>query len=152
MLEDKIYQDYIQALKAKDRQKIDFLSLIRADIKNQAINLKKDKLEDDEVLAVLKKAQKKLQDAKESIAKSERTDLLKGLERELAILNEYLPKPLEEAQILEIVNAVISELSASSMKDMGKVMKEVLAKVGLQADSKKVSNLVKEKLSRKLNP
>lgn len=147
MLEDKIYQDYIRALKAKDRQKIDFLSLVRADIKNQAINLRKDKLEDDEVLAVLKKAQKKLQDAKESIAKSERTDLLENLEKEFAILGEYLPKPLEEAQILEIVNAVISELSASSIKDMGKVMKEVLARVGVRADSKKVSNLVKGKLS-----
>ena len=146
MLEDKIYQDYIQALRAKDRQRRDFLSLIRADIKNQAINLKKDKLEDDEVLAVLKKAQKNLQDAKESIVKSGRTDLLEGLEKESAILSEYLPKPLEEAQILEIVNAVISELSASSMKDMGKVMKEVLVRVGVRADSKMVSNLVKEKL------
>jgi len=147
MLEDKIYQDYTQALRAKDRQKIDFLSLIRADIKNQAINLKKDKLEDDEVLAVLKKAQKKLQDAKESIAKSGRTDLIQGLEKELVILTEYLPKPLEEAQVLEIVSTVINELSASSIKDMGKVIKEVLARVGVRADSKKVSNLVKEKLS-----
>ena len=60
MLEDNIYQDYTQALRAKDRQKIDFLSLIRADIKNQAINLKKDKLEDDEVLAVLKKSKKNI--------------------------------------------------------------------------------------------
>ncbi|NQT28306.1 MAG: GatB/YqeY domain-containing protein [Candidatus Omnitrophica bacterium] len=147
MLEDKIYQDYTQALRAKNRQKIDFLSLIRADIKNQAIDLKKDKLEDAEVLVVLKKAQKKLQDAKESMATSGRTDLLEGLEKELAILSEYLPKPLEQAQILEIVSAVISELSASSIKDMGKVMKEVLARVGVRADSKKVSNLVKEKLS-----
>ena len=87
------------------------------------------------------------QDAKESIVKSERTDLLEGLEKELAILTEYLPKPLEEAQVLEIINAVISELSAVSMKDMGKVMKEVLTRIGVRANSKKVSNLVKEKLS-----
>ena len=147
MLEDKIYQDYTQALRAKDKQKRDFLSLIRADIKNQAINLKKDKLEDGEVLAVLKKAQKKLQDAKESITKSGRSDLIEGLEKELAILEQYLPKPLEEAQILEIINRVISETSACSMKDMGKVMKEVLARVGVRADSKKVSSLVKEKLT-----
>ena len=147
MLEDKIYQDYTQALRAKDRQKIDFLSLIRADIKNQAIDLKKDKLDDTEVLTVLKKAQKKLQDAKEIIAKSGRDDLLQGLEKELTILTEYLPEPLDEAKIVEIVNTTISDLSASSMKDMGKVMKEILAKVGVRADSKKVSSLVKEKLS-----
>lgn len=147
MIEDKIYQDYTQALKAKDRSKIDFLSLVRADIKNQAIDLRKEKLEDGEVLAVLKKAQKKLQDAKEIIAKSERNDLLADIEKELTILAEYLPKPLEEAKILEIVSTVINELSASSIKDMGKVMKEVLARVGVRADSKKVSNLVKEKLA-----
>ena len=147
MLEDKIYQDYTQALKAKERQKIDFLSLIRADIKNQAINLKKDKLEDNETLAVLKKSQKKLQDAKESIIKSGRAELLQDLEKEIAILAEYLPKPLEDTQLLKIVTAVISELGASTMKDMGKVMKEVLARIGVRADSKKVSSLVKEKLT-----
>ena len=146
MLEDKIYQDYTQALKAKERQKIDFLSLIRADIKNQAINLKKDKLEDNETLAVLKKSQKKLQDAKESIIKSGRAELLQDLEKEIAILAEYLPKPLEDTQLLKIVTAVISELGASTMKDMGKVMKEVLTRVGVRGDSKKVSSLVKEKL------
>lgn len=148
MLEGKIYQDYTQALRAKDRSKIDFLSLIRADIKNQAIDLRKEKLEDGEILAVLKKAQKKLQDAKEIIAKSGRTDLLEGLEKELAIIAAYLPKPLEEDKILVIISTVINELSASSIKDMGKVMKEVLARVGVRADSKKVSSLVKEKLSK----
>ena len=66
-----------------------------------------------------------IQDAIESIVKSNRTDLLEILEKELAILTEYLPKPLGEAQILEIINAAISKLSAASMKDMGKVMKEV---------------------------
>ena len=147
MLEDKIYQDYIQALRTKDKPKKDFLSLIRADLKNQAIDLKKAKLEDDEALAVLKKCQKKLQDAKESCVQAKRADLLKNLEEELNILSKYLPKPLEETELLKIVNAVISELAASTMKDMGKVMKEVLIRVGARADSKKVSSLVKEKLS-----
>ncbi len=147
MLENKIYQDYIQALKAKNRQKIDFLSLIRSDIKNQAISLKKDKLEDMEVLAVLKKSQKKLQDAKESIAKSGRADLLQDIEKELIIVSEYLPKPLEESELIEIINMVISEYTASSMKDMGRIMKEVLVRTGVRADSKTVSSLVKTKLS-----
>ena len=100
-----------------------------------------------EVLVVLKKVQKKLQDAKESITKSGRAELLQDLEKEITIIAEYLPKPLEDAQLLEIVTAVVSELGASTMKDMGKVMKEVLARVGVRADSKKVSSLVKEKLT-----
>ncbi len=147
MLEDKIYQDYLQALRDKDKQKRDFLSLIRSDLKNQAINLKKEKLDDNETLLVLKKAKKRLLDAKESIAKSERSDLLGDLEKELKILSQYLPQPLSESELAEVVNKVINELSASSMKDMGGVMKEVLARVGVRADSKKVSSLVKEKLS-----
>lgn len=147
MLENKIYQDYTQALRDKNRQKIDFLSLIRSDIKNQAISLRKNKLEDTEVLSVLKKAQKKLQDAKESIVKAERTDLLEDIEKELIILSEYLPKPLAENELIEIIDTTINKISASSMKDMGQVMKEVLAKTGVRADSKTVSNLVKTKLS-----
>ncbi|MFH1519525.1 MAG: GatB/YqeY domain-containing protein [Candidatus Omnitrophota bacterium] len=147
MLEDKIYQDYIQALKAKDKKKRDFLSLIRSDLKNQAINLKKDKLDNDQALPILKKAQKRLLDAKESIAKSQRSDLLNDLEEELKILSQYLPQPITESELSEIVNKVINELSASSMKDMGLVMKEVLARVGVRADSQKVSSLVKQNLS-----
>ena len=147
MLEEKIYQDYVAALKAKDKHKTDFLSLIRAELKNHAINLKKEKLEDDEVLAVLKKQQKRLQDAKESIASSQRQDLIDNIEQELAIVSEYLPEPLQEEELAKIIDSVIAETGASSMKDMGRVMKEVLAKVGAQADSKKVSQLVKDKLS-----
>jgi len=147
MLENKIYQDYTQALRDKNRQKIDFLSLIRSDIKNQAISLRKNKLEDTEVLSVLKKAQKKLQDAKESIVKAERTDLLEDIEKELIILSKYLPKPLAENELIEIIDTTINKISASSIKDMGQVMKEVLAKTGVRADSKTVSNLVKTKLS-----
>ncbi len=147
MLEDKIYQDYIQALKAKDKQKRSYLSLIRADLKNQAINLKKEKLDDSDTLAVLKKAQKRLQDTKESILQSQRTDLLQDLENELKILSEYLPEPLTDTELSKIVNQVIGELKACSMKNMGQVMKEVLSQVGVRADSKKVSSMVKERLS-----
>lgn len=146
MLEDKIYQDYIQALKTKDTKRRGYLSLIRADLKNQAINLKKEKLDDSDTLAVLKKAQKRLQDTKESIIQSQRTDLLEDLEKELEILNRYLPKPLTDTELLEIVNQVIIKLKACSIKDMGQVMKEVLSKTGVRADSKKISTLVKERL------
>ena len=147
MLEEKIYQAYIQALKAKNRPNSEFLSLIRSELKNQAINLKKEKLPDNEVLAILKKQQKKLTEAKEMMASSGRDDLLKDLERELAILNKYLPEPLSDQELAKIVTETIAELGASTIKNMGKVMKEVLAKVGAAADSKKVSNLVREKLS-----
>ncbi|MBU2044495.1 MAG: GatB/YqeY domain-containing protein [Candidatus Omnitrophica bacterium] len=149
MLADKIYQDYVTALKAKNKEKTSFLSFIRADLQNKAIELKKDKLADEEVLTALKKLQKRLLDTKESLAQSQRTDLIESADKELALLEEYLPKPLTDAELLKIIDEAISQAGASSMKDMGKVMKEVNAKVGVRADAKKISQLVKQKLTPK---
>jgi len=147
MLEERIYKDYLEAFKNRDKHKVDFLSFIRAELKNAAINLRKEKLDDNQALAVLNKQKKRLQEAKESVAPSGRTDVIQSLERELAILDEYLPKPLEDSELVKIIDQVISETGAGSMKEMGRVMKEVLAKVGVRAEAKKVSELVKNKLS-----
>ena len=147
MLEDKIYQEYKQALKERAKERLDFLSFIRAEIKNAAKSLKKEKLDDNEVLVVIKKQKKRLEETKESIASTERKDLIEKVELEISILDSYLPKALEESELIQIIDQVISELAATSMKDMGRVMKEVLSKVGVRADAKKVSELVKGKLS-----
>ena len=147
LLEDKIFKDYAQALKAQDKHKCGFLSFVRADLKNRAIELKKEKLDDDEALAVLQKQKKRLQDSKEAIVKSGRQELLEPIERELTLINEYLPQPLEESELVKVIEEVISQVGASSIKDMGKVMKEVIAKVGARAEPKQVSALVKSKLS-----
>ncbi|MCQ9205707.1 MAG: GatB/YqeY domain-containing protein [Omnitrophica bacterium] len=147
MLEDKIYQDYVEALKSRNKSKSEFLSFIRSELKNEAINLKVEKLDDSQALIILKKQQKRLLDTKEAIVSSQRNDLLQNIEQESNILNQYLPKPLKDAELLQIVEEVISKTKASSMRDMGRVMKEVLTRVGIKADSKNVSSLVKEKLS-----
>jgi len=147
MLEDKIYQDYLSALKERNKHKIDFLSFIRAGLQNAAFDLRKEKLEDNEVLAVLNKQKKRLEETKQNIGLSGRADLLENAEKELALLNAYLPKPLEENELIGIITQAISGLNATSVKDMGKVMKEVMAKVGVQADAKKVSDLVRAKLA-----
>ena len=146
-LEEKVYSDYIIALKAKDRKKSSFLSFLRSELKNQAINLKKQSLEDNEVLEVFKKQKKRLQDAKESMAGSGRDDLIEDLQQELQTICEYLPKPLDDSELVTIVEEIILSIGASSIKDMGRVMKEILSKVGVRADSKKVSILVKDRLS-----
>jgi len=98
-------------------------------------------------LPIIKKLQKRLLDSKENIIKSQRQDLIQNLEEELGILEEYLPKPLEDSELLQIIQDIIAKTGASSMKDMGKVMKEVLDTVGVRADSKKVSSIVKDKLT-----
>ena len=147
MLEEKIYQDYVAALKAKHKEKSVFLSFVRADLKNKAIELNKYKLSDEEAVAVLKKLQKRLLDTKESIAQSQRADLIENTNREIALLENYLPAALSDEELLKIIGAVIAECGACSMKDMGKVMKEVTAKAGAGADAKKISQIVKEKLT-----
>jgi uncharacterized protein YqeY len=147
MLEEKIYQDYVAALRERDKHKTDFLSFVRAELKNAAIELKKKELADDEALVVLKKQKKRLEEAKESISASGRKDMLESLERELGILDAYLPSLLGEGQLREIVDQVILEMGASSLKDMGKVMKEVLTRVGVRAEAKTVSELVRNRLA-----
>ena len=147
MLEDKIYKDYVEALKARNKQKSDFLSFIRAELKNNAIELKKDKLDDNEVLSALKKQKKRLEESYAMMQKSQRADILDGLKAESAILDEYLPRQLDESELTTLVEQTIKELGASSIKDMGRVIKEILAKAGASADSRKVSEIVKAKLT-----
>jgi len=146
MLEEKIYRDYVKALKEKNKEITYFLSFIRSALKNKAIELKKDKLNDDEALAVLARERKRLRDAHESIAGRQRQDALETLQRELKLIEQYLPQELDSEKLLAVINEAIVAEKAVSIKEMGKVMKRVLAKVGAQADAKKISALVKEKL------
>jgi len=147
MLEQKIYKDYTDALRARDKAKIDFLSFIRAELKNTGIDLKKSSLDDADVCTVLKRQKKRLEESKESFVVSGRKDLIEQAEKELALVNGYLPQPLGDAEMLKVIEQVIAEIQAASLKDMGRVMKEVLAKVGASADARKLSELVKMKLT-----
>ncbi|MCF7894907.1 MAG: GatB/YqeY domain-containing protein [Candidatus Omnitrophica bacterium] len=147
MLFDQIYTDYITARKEKDQKKSQFLGYIRSELTNLAKKLKQDKLGDPEVLKILKKQEKKLKEAFESTKQSGRKDILEDLKIELEILSGYLPEPLSPEKIEDTINKTITELQASSLSDMGKVMKEVLRKIGTQADPEQISKTVKEKLS-----
>lgn len=147
MIEDKLYKDYVEAFKKRDKIKKQFLSFLRSGLKNKAIELKKDKLEDSEVFEVLKKEKKKLLESKESLEKAGNPEQLKEVEEEIAIVDSYLPQPLPDDKIKEIIDNVIGQENANSMKDMGKVMKKVLAEVSSKGDPKKISQLVRQKLS-----
>ncbi|MBN3039902.1 MAG: GatB/YqeY domain-containing protein [Candidatus Omnitrophica bacterium] len=147
MLEERIYQDYCQALKAKEKEKSSFLSFIRSALKNKAIELRKEKLDDNEAVSVIRKEKKRILDAKETISSSQRQDLMASIEKELSILEQYLPQPLSDNELAAIIEQAINQTDAASLKDMGKVMKNVLEAAGARADSKKISQLVKERLS-----
>ncbi len=146
MLEEKILNDYKEAMKSQDKIKSSTLSFLRAELMNVAIAKKKKALDDNEVVAVIKKQVKQHQDSIEQFNKGNRQDLSAKEAKELEILKSYLPPQLSDEEIRKIIEEAVISLGAAGLKDMGKVMKEVSAKVGQSADSKVVSDLVKERL------
>ena len=148
MLEEKIFNDYKEAMKSKDTLKSAVLSFLRAEMLNAAIAKKKKDLDDGEAIAVIRKQVKARQEAIEQFKKGNRQDLVDKETRELEILKAYLPPELSEEEIKSIIEEVVAETAAQGMKDMGKVMKEVTAKVAGRAEGKLVSERVRERLSK----
>jgi uncharacterized protein len=148
MLEDRIYADYIKAVKERDKPKREFLSFLRSCLKNKAIDLKKDKLDDSQALEVLDKEKKKLIETKESIKGSEKAEQIKDVEYEINIIDAFLPQPLTQEEVSQIIDKAIKQEKAESVKDMGRVMKKVLAQTLARANSKQVSLIVRERLSK----
>lgn len=148
MLEEKILNDYKEAMKARDNLKSSVLSCLRADFINAAIARKKSALDDSECFAVIKKQVKQHQDSVEQFRKGSRNDLAEKEEKELRILESYLPKQLSEPELKIIIEEAVGLTAASGIKDMGRVMKEVAARVQAAADGRLISDLVKKRLSQ----
>jgi hypothetical protein len=146
MLEEKILKEYQEAMKAKDTLKSTLLSSLRAEIINAAIREKQNKLDDNGIIAVIRKQVKQHQDSIEQFQKGGRADLVDKEKRELQILESYLPAQLSTDEIKKIIEEAILTTAAQGPKDMGRVMKEVMGKTGPAADSRLVSDLVKERL------
>jgi len=148
MLEEKIFNDYKEAMKNRDTLKSSVLSFLRAAMMNTAIEKKKKNLDDNDAIAVIKKQIKQRQDSIEQFQKGNRQDLADKESKELEILKSYLPAELSSDEIKKIIEDAILSTGASGIKDMGKVMKEVTAKIAGRADGKLVSDLVRERLSK----
>ena len=148
MLEQQINQDYIQAMKAKDTARSSALSFLRAQIKNAVIDKRVDHLEDPDVVAILKKQVKQRQDSIEQFTKGGREDLVAKEKNELEILQSYLPAQMPAEELAGIIDAVIKETGATSIQQMGQVMKAVMAQTAGKADNKTVSEMVKAKLAQ----
>lgn len=147
-LEQQIDKDYIQAMKDRDSMRSSALSFLRSQLKYARIELKTERVEDKDVITVLKKQIKQRQDSIEQFQQGGRADLVEKEEKELAILKGYLPAEMSADEIKNIIKEVIKETGASSIKDMGRVMKEAGVKLAGRADNKQVSELVKSELSQ----
>ena len=148
MLEEQINNDFKQSMKNKEAVRTSTLSLLRSQIKYVLIEKKADKLADPDVIVVIKKQAKQRQDSIEQYEKGGRPELAEKEKQELAILKAYLPQEMDEAQLKALVQEAISEVKATSIKDMGKVMPVAMAKAAGRADSKLISETVKQSLSK----
>ena len=148
MLEEKILNDYKEAMKARDTLKSSVLSFLRADLINTAMAKKKKALDDVEVITVIKKQIKQRQDSIDQFTKGNRLEMADKEKDELGVLKGYLPPELLADEIRKIIEEAIVLTGAKEMKDMGNVMKEVNAKVAGKADGKLVSDLVRGLLTR----
>jgi uncharacterized protein YqeY len=148
MLEEKIFNDYKEAMKNKDALKSSVLSFLRAEMINVAFAKKKKTLDDNDCISVVRKQIKARQDSIEQFKQGDRQDLADKETKELEILKSYLPKELNIDEVKKILEEVITLTGAQDIKEMGKVMKELNAKVAGRLDGKLMSDLVRERLMK----
>ena len=146
MLKDRIYQDIVAAMKAKDKDKLSVLRMLKGSLQLENINKGKE-LTDDVVIDVISREIKQRKESIAEFAKGGREDLANETAKEIDILKAYLPEQLSEEEIEKIIDQVFATVAPTSAKDMGKVMKEVTPLVKGKADMSHVSALIKERLN-----
>ena len=145
-LKDQLVSDMKEAMKAKQAERLSTIRQLRSAVKNKEIELGKE-LEDEAVISVIGTLVKQRREAAQMYRDNQRLEFAEKEEAELKVLQGYLPAQLGEAELRDIVTAVIAEVGASSPKDMGKVMPQVMARTKGAADGKLVNQLVREQLS-----
>lgn len=146
-IREKITADVKAAMIAKESAKLGALRMLQAAIKNREIELRPNAITSDEVLGVLKKLVKQRKESIDQFQQAGRQDLVDQETAELKVLEVYLPAQMSREQIEALVTEVIATLGAKTVKDMGPVMKEVIARSGGTADNKVVSEVIKSKLA-----
>ena len=143
MLKEKLMEDLKNAMKNKDEIRKNTVQMVRAAI----LQIEKDKgiqVEDDKILEIIAKEVKSKKDALKDFEKAERQDLIDQTNQEIEVLQVYLPKQLSKEEIKVELEKIIAEIGATTMKDMGTIMKEAKAKMGAAADGKTINEVAKE--------
>ncbi len=146
MLKEKLLEDMKVSMREKNNVRKNVIQMVRAAI----LQVEKDKqieLNDEQIIEVIAKESKKRKDSLPDYEKSGREALIMQVKEEIEILAEYLPKPLSREELEKIIEEVISSVGATSMKEMGIVMKNVKEKVGAAAEGKTINDIVKQKLA-----
>lgn len=146
MLKEKLLEDLKDAMKTKNVNKKNAVQMVRTAI----LQIEKDKgveVSDEQILEIVAKEVKTRKDAIAEYEQANREDLIEKANEEIKALEEYLPKQLTDEELVAEVKKVIEKLNATSMKDMGPVMKEEKATIGAQADGKRINEVVKSLLA-----
>jgi len=146
MLDQRITEDMKTAMKAGNKEALSAIRMLKSAIKDRQIELRRD-MEDEEVLALIGKLVKQRREAARQYADAGRSDLEAKELREADVYIAYLPEPLSEAELAAMLETVLSETGAASLKDMGKVMAAMRERAAARADMGQLSALVKSRLS-----
>ncbi|MCD6505606.1 GatB/YqeY domain-containing protein [Candidatus Poribacteria bacterium] len=144
-LKEKLLGDLKRAMKEKDRSALNAIRMITNDIKNREIELRRE-LDDGEIAQLISAQVRKREEAIEQFRKGSRMDLVEEESRQVELLKSYLPKPLSQEKLSQMIDEAIEEAGAKSPKDLGKVMRLIMPKVRGRADGKLVNQMVRNKL------
>ncbi|KGF10702.1 GatB/YqeY domain-containing protein [Urinicoccus massiliensis] len=142
-LKEELMADLKKAMKEKDKQRKDTITMVRAAIKQKEVDERVD-LKDEDVLAIISKQVKEKKKSIDEFKKGNRQDLVDATEAEIEILYDYLPKQLSEDELKDIVQETISRLSIHSKKDMGRLMQDIMPRIKGQADGQTINRLAQE--------
>ena len=145
MLKEKLLEDLKVSMREKNEVRKNVVQMVRAAV----LQVEKDKqieLGDEQIIEIMAKEAKKRRDSIADYEKGGREDLVSKIKEEISIIEEYLPKQLSKEEVAKIVKAVIAEVGATSMKDMGIVMKSAKERIGAASDGKTINEVVKELL------
>ena len=146
-LSDRLTEDLKLAMKSRDQLRMDVIRMIKAAVLNKEVELKRD-LDDAEMSRVMTTLVKQRRESVEQFEKAQRVELAAKERKEIEIIESYLPQPLSTQELEAIVVSAVAETGSRSLKDMGTVMKAVMARLaGQSIDGKQISDLVKSKLT-----
>ncbi|MBI4698874.1 MAG: GatB/YqeY domain-containing protein [Nitrospirae bacterium] len=142
---ERLSEDLKKAMKSGDKEALSVVRMVKASVKNKEID-KGAALSDDEISGVILTLVRQGKDSLEQFSKAGRQDLVLKEERELKVLQSYLPPQMPEEELTGIIKDAIAEVGSNSQKDMGRIMKVVLSKAKGRVDGKIVSEMVKKEL------
>ena len=144
-LKEQLTEDMKQAMRAKDKNRLSAIRMVRGAVRDKEINSQVE-LDDDGVLEVIASQIKKRKDALEQLRKSDRDDLVEVEMAQINTLQDFLPAQLSPEEMEVVVTEAIEELGATSMRDMGKVMGKLVPQLRGKADNSVISQIVRQKL------